>query len=220
MNKKLPIILLIVLFLSPYIALADKGSIEKARELTYQQLCANGMTVGEWLGVPIDKYTAWKAEDSAYLVSVVIRGNKYKWHVDFKNNKIKILPITRHANVLMPADKRRKFPTAQIEKTPDSNIALFRNRLLKSLKKQKLNIVKNIYLNKGLPQEAIIMMEPRWHHRNKHLRKNDGIVFWKLWASINSPKDPDYSRIKMVSINRDTVGGSRAFAGSMIWVEE
>ena len=71
-----------------------------------------------------------------------------------------------------------------------------------------------------IPQQVIIKMEPIWHVRNKHLRKNDATQFWKLWASIHSPSDPDIARVKLVSINGDHVGGSRLLAGSLIWVED
>ncbi len=97
------------------------------------------------------------------------------------------------------------------------DIIIFKNGLFDMLNKQNINIVQDVYLNKNLPQEVILVMKPLWHARNKHLRKNDATVFWKLWASINSPKNPDRARIKLVSINDDRVGGSRILAGSLIW---
>lgn len=96
----------------------------------------------------------------------------------------------------------------------------FKTTLFDMLSRKNLNIIQNVHLNKNLPQEIIIVMKPIWHVRNKHLRKNDATVFWKLWASINNPQDPDHARIKLVSINNDRVGGSRLLAGSLIWVED
>jgi hypothetical protein len=96
----------------------------------------------------------------------------------------------------------------------------FRKVLFAALAADNLNIVQNVYVNDIIPQQIIIEMKPIWHARNKHLRKNDATQFWKLWASIHSPNDPDRARVKLVSINGDEVGGSRILGGSLIWIEE
>jgi len=120
-------------------------------------------------------------------------------------------------------EEKRLERLIEIEKEKrkaSQDIAIFKAKVFEILKDQRIDIVKDIYLNPDLPQEAIIVMKPIWHSRNKHLKKNDATVFWKLWASQHSPSDPDHSRVKLLSINNDRVGGSRILAGSLIWVED
>jgi hypothetical protein len=116
------------------------------------------------------------------------------------------------------AERERK-KSEELEKA-NKDIQVFKNALFGMLNKQNFKIVQDVYLDKDLLQQVIIVMKPIWHIRNKHLRKNDATVFWELWASINSPNDPDQARVKLVSIDKDHVGGSRVWGGSLIWVED
>jgi len=43
---------------------------------------------------------------------------------------------------------------------------------------------------------------------------------WKLWSVIHMPNSPDTSRISILDINGNEIGGSRVWGGSLIWVSD
>jgi len=67
---------------------------------------------------------------------------------------------------------------------------------------------------------ATITVTNLWHIRDKQLRLQDGQNLWKLWAVLTSKNEPDKSRIKLVDLNGNEVGGSRILGGSLIWVQD
>lgn len=153
-----------------------------------------------------------KEEERKVQAALVAKLEKERQQQELENEKQRV-----------EAERRRienEIKRAEELEKAKKDIIVFKNNLFNMLNQQNIKIVRNVYLDKDLPQQVIIVMEPFWHVRNKHLRKNDATLFWKLWASINSPSNPDRARIKLVSINNDSVGGSRIWAGSLIWVED
>ncbi len=63
-----------------------------------------------------------------------------------------------------------------------------------------------------------ITVQNLWHVRVKQIRLQDAQNLWKIWAQIHSPKKPDKSRIKIVDLNGNEVGGSGILGGSSVWV--
>jgi hypothetical protein len=45
-------------------------------------------------------------------------------------------------------------------------------------------------------------------------------MLWKAWASIHNPTNPDKARISIRDVTGGEVGGSRVWAGSLIWVDD
>ncbi len=71
------------------------------------------------------------------------------------------------------------------------------------------------------PDELVITVGSTWHASLRQERLMAAQNMWKLWASINTPTDLDKSRIKLVDVNRNEVGGSGAIgAGSRVKVQD
>ena len=71
-----------------------------------------------------------------------------------------------------------------------------------------------------LPNQLAITVPNGWHYQPQQLRLQMGQNFWKIWARIYSPGEPDKARISIRDLNGNEVGGSRMLAGSLIWVDE
>ena len=99
-----------------------------------------------------------------------------------------------------------------------ADVAKFKPTILQALKSQHLDLVQDIYIDRGWPDQIVFKMKPIWHLRNKHLRKNDVMNFWTAWATVHNPSEPEKTSIRVVSINGDEVGG-RKILGE-VWVEE
>lgn len=59
-----------------------------------------------------------------------------------------------------------------------------------------------------------------WHREPYQIRLQAAQGLWKAWAAVNSPTEPDRSRLRLTDGNGNEVGGSRTWGGSMIWVAE
>ena len=99
-----------------------------------------------------------------------------------------------------------------------ADVAKFKPVILQALKSQHLDLVQDIYIDRGFPDQIVFKMKPIWHLRNKHLRKNDVMNFWTAWATVHNPSEPRKTSIRVVSINGDEVGGCKFLGG--VWVEE
>lgn len=66
----------------------------------------------------------------------------------------------------------------------------------------------------------ILTVKSGWHYQPYQIRLQAAQNLWKLWATIHSPNEPDKARLKIRDINGNDVGGSRIWAGSLIWVQE
>ncbi len=67
---------------------------------------------------------------------------------------------------------------------------------------------------------AKITVSNAWHGRPHQIRLQDAQALWKVWSQINYPVKPDHTRLKLVDLMGNEVGGSRVLGGSMIWVKD
>jgi hypothetical protein len=81
------------------------------------------------------------------------------------------------------------------------------------------SIIRHVSVN-GEGDTATITVANTWHLSVKQIRLQSAQNLWKLWAAIASPDDLDKARISLVDINGNEVGGSQAWGGSLIWVQE
>lgn len=76
-------------------------------------------------------------------------------------------------------------------------------------------------VNEGLtPDQIKITVSNSWHYEPYQIRLQVAQKLWEAWAGLHSPDEPDKARIKLVDLNGNEVGGSRVWAGSLIWVKE
>ncbi len=87
------------------------------------------------------------------------------------------------------------------------------DKLVESVSVQRLPVSGEVY-------EAKITVNNLWHVRPYQVRLQDAQTLWEIWAQIASPANPDSARIELVDLNGNAVGGSRALAGSLIWVQK
>jgi hypothetical protein len=89
------------------------------------------------------------------------------------------------------------------------------------LKLADVTIIESVSVERrGESWKATLTVKNIWHIRHYQVRLQDAQTLWQAWATIASPKDPDRARIVLVDGNGNEVGGSRALAGSLIWVQE
>jgi hypothetical protein len=68
--------------------------------------------------------------------------------------------------------------------------------------------------------EIKITVANGWHFQPYQLRLQGAQNLWKIWANLHAPTKPDSAHIRLVDLNGNDVGGSRALAGSLIWVQK
>jgi hypothetical protein len=74
--------------------------------------------------------------------------------------------------------------------------------------------------NSSFPDQLLITVANHWHSQPYQMRLQMAQNLWQSWAKVHSPKDLDKARISLRDLNGNEVGGSRVFAGSVIWVQE
>jgi hypothetical protein len=67
---------------------------------------------------------------------------------------------------------------------------------------------------------VVIVVRSTWHFWPKGQRMEVATSLWKHWASNYKPDNPDIARIELTDSNGRVVGGSRIWAGSLIWVDD
>ena len=68
-------------------------------------------------------------------------------------------------------------------------------------------------------KEVTITVVDAWSGMDYDGRLQAADSLYKLWAITASPDSPDSARIQIQNSNGKTIGGSRALAGSLIWVD-
>lgn len=68
--------------------------------------------------------------------------------------------------------------------------------------------------------QAIVTVSDAWHFMPYQIRLELAQSMWFAWAAIASPQELDKARISFVDHMDNEVGGSRIWAGSLIWVKE
>jgi hypothetical protein len=75
----------------------------------------------------------------------------------------------------------------------------------------------------SLPQ-LVLEVRSNWHYQSKQVRKDATTKLWERWVRLCLIKklgeEADSCRIKLISQSGDAVGGSRVFAGSLIYVND
>jgi len=72
-----------------------------------------------------------------------------------------------------------------------------------------------------LEDRLLIVVGPAWHRQIKQERLIAAQNLWTAWAEINSPRDLDKSRIQLLDVNGNEVGGSDSvFGGASIAVPD
>ena len=97
------------------------------------------------------------------------------------------------------------------------NAGVFRNALSKVADASKL--VSAADVNPAVPRELKVVVTAQWFYQPEAVRKELATSLWSLWARIEEPERPDSARISIVTPSGKEVGGSRVWAGSLIWVE-
>lgn len=65
-----------------------------------------------------------------------------------------------------------------------------------------------------------ITVTPSFLMQNKAVRLEAARNFWRIWASMSSPTEPDKARIRLVTQSGTKVGGSGMLGGSLISVDD
>lgn len=68
---------------------------------------------------------------------------------------------------------------------------------------------------KGDVNELIITVGSTWHRAVHQERMIAAQKLWQVWGDINTPTDMDTSRIKLVDVNGNQVGGSGVMGSSI-----
>lgn len=68
--------------------------------------------------------------------------------------------------------------------------------------------------------ELIITVSNAWHFQPYQIRLQLAQSLWEGWANVHSRSEPDRARLSLVDFNGNEVGGSRVWAGSLIWVQD
>jgi hypothetical protein len=71
-----------------------------------------------------------------------------------------------------------------------------------------------------LDDQLQVVVGAVWHRQVKQERLIAAQNLWRTWAQINSPKDLDKSRLELIDVNGNEVGGSGILAGSTVSVRD
>ncbi len=114
------------------------------------------------------------------------------------------------------------IPMAKALATPTSDLTAQQvEEWLKITRKpDSKGFIISAYVSDERPDTLIITVSNQWHIQHKQERLQGAQLFWKAWAMIHSPGEPDKSRISIVDELGNEVGGSRMWGGSLIWVQE
>lgn len=114
------------------------------------------------------------------------------------------------------ADKPPVLPRRDTAEDSQVKAGLLRDALLET-SKETGKLIGSVSAKEDL---AIFEVKNSWHSAPYQVRLQLAQNFWKVWASVNGAPDLDTSRIKLVDLNGNEVGGSRLLGGSLIWVQE
>jgi len=108
---------------------------------------------------------------------------------------------------LQEADKLRRRPEQFITAVRNTGVGA--------------NLVVRAERDDLLGDRLLITVGSLWHRQHKQDRLMAAQALWTLWAKINSPNEPDNSRIQLLDANGNEVGGSDSvLGGSSIAVQD
>lgn len=103
----------------------------------------------------------------------------------------------------------------------DASVGDVRRRFELSLSGLESPLIERVSVDRrGGVWSATITVSNLWHVRAYQVRFQDAQTLWNMWARTAPTKDADSARISIVDQNGNEVGGSRVWAGSLIWVQE
>ena len=122
--------------------------------------------------------------------------------------------LARQGEERARAEARREQAQQEVQDRLDAYLAV--------LALAEVDVVERVSVQRisGNIWEATLTVKNIWHVRHKQLRLQDAQALWEAWAVIASPDAPDSARIKIVDLRGNPVGGSRVWAGSLIWVDD
>lgn len=124
---------------------------------------------------------------------------------------------------LIATSAQKAITAAQAKSAEEERkVESLRATFLIALKAVEVNLIKDVSVQKigGDLWAATLTVEDIWHLRHEQIRLQDAQALWEAWATLASPDDLDKARITLVDHRGNEVGGSRIWAGSLIWVKE
>jgi hypothetical protein len=122
----------------------------------------------------------------------------------------------RHLDALASAvdERQRQEKAEELRRGPERFVAAVRKAgvgtaLIVDAKRDPL-----------LDDQLQVVVGAVWHRQVKQERLIAAQNLWRTWAQINSPKDLDKSRLELLDVNGNEVGGSGILAGSTISVQD
>jgi hypothetical protein len=172
--------------------------------------------VGKWILVAPGLFILW------YLPSILRVGIEL-YRLDSETAKRDAVIAARSATAIRENPLLvNPAPIPSPPPLPSPNVAI--NAFIKTLRIADPSgaMIKTVSLRMISPTspEAEITVQDIWHLQNKQMRLQNAQNMWDVWAKLASPTELDAARIKILDLNGNEVGGSRIFAGSLIWVQD
>lgn len=145
-------------------------------------------------------------------------------------NSPKVKPVialredeAKSRKLMMARKKEQELSEAKAKKAQAAKIAAKETKEAKSflsiirIADQEGTLIDNAVADDDLLRIRVTSM---WHQQHYQDRLQLAQSMQKTWARIHSAEAPDTARIKIEDYNGNEVGGSRFFAGSIIWVSK
>jgi hypothetical protein len=115
----------------------------------------------------------------------------------------------------LASKESREAAAAQEKERASKNLASF----MDAIKSGGIanSVVQSVSVDRN---RATITVVNGWHTTAYQIRLQTAQNLWETWATIASPQNVDAARISIVDLRGNEVGGSRAIAGSLIWVQD
>jgi hypothetical protein len=122
----------------------------------------------------------------------------------------------RHLDALASAveERKRQEKAEELRRGPERFLAAVRKAGVGSM------FIVDAKRDQLLDDQLQVVVGPAWHRQVKQERLIAAQNLWATWAQINSPKDLDKSRLELLDVNGNEVGGSGILAGSSISVQD
>lgn len=121
---------------------------------------------------------------------------------------------------LAPKTTRRTIPTptpAVVQQVSTDPISDFRGGLSSV---QGMSVFVSSVKPGRLKNEVEIVMTPAFQAEHKAARRQLAVSLWEAWARTSGVADVDKARLRLVDKYGKEIGGSRAIAGSVIYVDD
>jgi len=138
---------------------------------------------------------------------------------EFRADRIgKVQQEERERRESMHRQRREQFVRDQVKKDR-STFLVWLSGLNSAGGKVFLGVAEGVVVD-----EVKIFVDDSWHYSPKQVRLQAAQNLWDKWARISTASgragNADAARIRIVDQNGNEVGGSRVWAGSLIWVQD